>query len=81
MIARWSTHTHTHFYLITAIVYIEHLTFKFVQNVTNMITFHNTHTKHTSSSIAKVGWLLYQNKIQTSTHQPLCHHWNTTELT
>ncbi len=46
-----------------------------------MITFPNTHSKHISSSIAKVGRLLYQNKIQTSAHPPLRHRWNTTELT
>ncbi len=36
-----------------------------------MITFPNTHTKHISSSIAKVGGLLYQNKIRTSAHPPV----------
>ncbi len=38
-----------------------------------MITFSNTHKKQISSSIAKakVGRLLYQNKIQTSAHPPL----------
>ncbi len=43
-----------------------------------MITFPNTHSKHISSSIAKVGRLLYQNKIQTSAHPPLSlleHDW------
>ncbi len=45
-----------------------------------MITFPNTDTKHISSSIGKVGRLLYQNQIQTSAHPPLCHRWNTTEL-
>ncbi len=35
-----------------------------------MITFPNTHTKRIRSSIAKVGRLLYQNKIQTSAHLP-----------
>ncbi len=70
VIARCSTHTH--FF----IVYIEHS--KLLQNVTNMITFPNTHIKHISSSIAKVGRLLYQNLIQTPAHLPLCH---ATELT
>ncbi len=48
-----------------------------------MITFPNTHTtQHLSSSIAKVGWLLYQNKMETNLRTRLgWNGWNATEVT
>ncbi len=51
--------------------------YKMLQTLSRFLT----HTKLISSSIVKIGRLLYQNQIQNSAHPSLCHRWNATELT